>query len=167
MKAIRITKMIAVLLLICFNSIKAQTTDAKLNQVELWKKFSGTWEGKLSEDTFIIYENKPYGTGMETNIKIVTQGETVQEGKGLFGYDKETDKIIEATLLSGSDIICNAYWFISENKCKGVPFKYLSNPENSVLRWEIEFKTPDMWVVTSIEDNNAFEIDTLYGVGLR
>ena len=167
MKAIRITKMIAVLLLICFNSIKAQTTDAKLNQVELWKKFSGTWEGKLSEDTFIIYENKPYGTGMETNIKIVTQGETVQEGKGLFGYDKESDKIIEATVLSGSDIICNAYWFTTEHKCKGIQFKYLSNPESSVLKWEIEFKTPDIWVVTSIEDNKAVGIDTLYRVGMR
>lgn len=167
MKVIGIATMIAVLLLICFNSIHAQTQDAKLNQVELWKKFSGTWEGRLSEDTFIVYENKPYGTGMETNIRIVTQGKTVQEGKGLFGYDKESDKIIEATVLYGSDIICNAYWFKSENKAKGIPFKYLSNPDSSVLKWEIEFKTPDMWVVTSIEDNKAVEIDTLYRLGMR
>lgn len=102
---------------------------------------------------------------MESNIKIVTQGKTVQEGKGLFGYDKESDKIIEATVLYGSDIISNAYWFISENKCKGVQYKYISNPENSVYKWEIEFKTPDMWVVTSIEDSKTIEIDTLYRVG--
>lgn len=167
MKNLCYATMIVASLLISLNRIQSQTTDAKLNQVELWQKFSGTWEGKLSGDTFIIYENKPYGTGMETNIKIVTQGETVQEGKGLFGYDKETDKIIEATLLSGSDIICNAYWFTSVNKCKGIPFKYLSNPDSSVLKWEIEFKTPDIWVVTSIENNKAVEIDTLHRMGQR
>lgn len=167
MKNLCLATMIAVLLLICLNSTQTQAQDAKLDQVELWKKFSGIWEGHLFEDTFIFYENKPYGTGMETNIKIVTQGKTVQEGKGLFGYDKESDKIIEATLLSGSEIICNAYWFTSETKCNGIQFKYLSNPENSVLKWEIEFKTPDIWVVTSIEDNKAVEIDTLYRVGMR
>ncbi len=167
MKNLCLATMIVVLLLICFNSIKAQTTDAKLNQVELWKKFSGTWQGQLSKDTFIVYDNNPYGTGMETNIKIVTQGKALQEGKGLFGYDKESDKIIEATLLNGSDIICNAYWFTSENKCTGIQFKYIQNPENSILKWEIEFKTPDMWVVTSIEDNKAVEIDTLYRLGMR
>jgi hypothetical protein len=159
--------MIAVFILLYANGLQAQTTDVKLSQVELGTKFSGTWEGQLSDDTFIVYENKPYGTGMETNIKIVTQGKTVQEGKGLFGYEKESDKIIEATLLSGSDIICNAYWFTTENKCTGIPLKHLSNPENSVLKWEIEFKTPDIWVVTSIEDNKAVEIDTLYRVVMR
>jgi len=167
MKSLCNTTMTVVLLLICLNNIQAQTQNAKLNQVELWKKFSGTWEGKLSEDTFIVYENKPYGTGMETNIEIVIQGETVQEGKGLFGYDRESDKIIEATLLSGSDIICNAYWFTSENKCKGIPFKYLSNPDVSVLKWEIEFTSPDIWVVTSIEDNKTVGIDTLHRMGQR
>lgn len=166
MKAIGIVTVIVVLLLICCNSIQAQKQDTKLNQVELWKKFSGTWEGKLFDDTFIVYDNKPYGTGMETNIKIVTQGETVQEGKGLFGYDKETDKIIEATLLTESDIICNAYWFTSENECKGIPFKYLSIPDSALLKWEIEFITPDIWVVTSIENNKAVEIDTLFRLGM-
>ena len=165
MKAFGLTTIIAVFLTICLNRIQAQTAQSELNQVELWKKFSGTWKGQLSKDTFIVYDNKPYGTGMESNIKIVTQGKTVQEGKGLFGYDKESDKIIEATVLYGSDIISNAYWFTSENKCNGVQFKYISNPENSVLKWEIEFKTPDMWVVTSIEDNKTIEIDTLFRVG--
>jgi len=165
MKTFGLITMIAVLLLTCLDRIQAQTADDKLNQVELWTKFSGTWKGQLSTDTFIIYENKPYGTGMESNIKIVTQGKTVQEGKGLFGYDIESDKIIEATVLYGSDIICNAYWFTSEYKCQGIPLKYLSNPDSSVLRWDIEFKTPDMWVVTSIEDNKAIEMDTLYRVG--
>jgi hypothetical protein len=165
MKAFGLITIITVFLLICLNGIQAQTAQSKLNQVELWKKFSGTWKGQLSEDTFIVYYNKPYGTGMESNIKIVTQGKAVQEGKGLFGYDKESDKIIEATVLYGSDIISNAYWFTSENICKGVQFKYISNPENSVLRWDIEFKTPDVWVVTSIEDNKTIEIDTLFRVG--
>jgi hypothetical protein len=136
-----------------------------LNQVELWKKFSGTWKGEIAKDTFIVYDNKPYGTGMESNIKIVTKGKTVQEGKGLFGYNKESDKIFEAMMLDGYSIVSNAYMFTSENTCEGIPVKDISKPEDASLKWKIEFKSTDIWVVASIKDNKTIETDTLYRVG--
>ncbi len=80
-----------------------------LNQVDLWQKFSGTWKGEIAKDTFIMYEERPYGTGMENKIRIITRDKILQEGIGLFGYDRESDKIIETTLLNGDDIICNAF----------------------------------------------------------
>jgi hypothetical protein len=127
-----------------------------LNQAELWQKFSGTWKGEISKDTFIVYEERPYGTGMENKIRIITKDRILQEGIGIFGYDRESDKIIEATLLEGADIICNAFWFTSENTCEGIPFKNISNPENSELKWKIEFKSPDMWEVeTLVNDRNV------------
>ena len=99
---------------------------------------------------------------MENKIRIVTNGKILQEGIGLFGYDSERDKIIEATLLKGADIICNAFWFTSENTCEGIPYKYISNPESADLRWKIEFKTPDMWVVETIKHGTPIETNTLY-----
>ncbi len=142
--------------------VKYKESSLELNQVELWKKFSGTWEGEIAKDTFIVYDQKPYGTGMENKIRIITGGKILQEGIGLFGYDSESDKIIEATLLKGADIISNAFWFTSENTCEGIPFKYISNPENADLRWRIEFKTPDMWEVETIQDNKKIETTKLY-----
>jgi len=145
-------------------TVNYKETSEQLDQVALWKKFSGTWKGEITKDTFIVYEQKPYGTGMENKIRIITGSKILQEGIGLFGYDSESDKIIEATLLKGADIISNAFWFTSENTCEGIPFKYISNPENADLRWKINFKTPDIWVVETIQDNNTIETNTLYRV---
>ncbi len=44
MKKICLTITIAVFLLICSSGIQAQTTQTKLNQVELAKQFLGTWQ---------------------------------------------------------------------------------------------------------------------------
>lgn len=144
--------------------VKYKEPSEDLNQVNLWKKFSGTWKGEIAKDTFIVYEQKPYGTGMENKIKIITKGKILQEGIGLFGYDIESDKIIEATLMNGSDIISNAFWFISENTCEGIPFKDISNPGTPDLKWKIEFKSPDMWVVETIKDNKTIAVNTLLRV---
>lgn len=141
--------------------VKHKETPEELNQVDLWKKFSGTWKGEFAKDTFIVYEEMPYGTGMENRIKNITKGKVLQEGIGLFGYDSQNDKIIEASLLNGADIITNAFWFTSENTCEGIPYKFISSPENADLRWKIEFITPDMWAVQTIQDNNTIETDTL------
>ncbi len=72
------------------------------------------------------------------------------KGIGIFGRDLESDKIIEATLLDGAYIICNAFWFTSETTCEGIPLKNISNPENSELKWKIEFKSTYMWSVKTM-----------------
>jgi hypothetical protein len=133
-----------------------------LNQVELWKKFLGTWKGEVAKDTFSIFTARPFGTGMEGTFKIVTKGKTVNEGKTLNGYDKKSDKFIEAGVQSGSGINVYAYWFTSANTCEGIPIAYISNPENAVLRWTFEFKSPDMYVVTTIENNKPIKTENYY-----
>ena len=133
-----------------------------LNQVELWKKFLGTWKGEVAKDTFSIFTARPFGTGMEGTFKIVTKGKTVNEGKTLNGYDKKSDKFIEADGQSGSGINVYAYWFTSANTCEGIPIAYISNPENAVLRWTFEFKSPDMYVVTTIENNKPIKTESYY-----
>jgi hypothetical protein len=128
----------------------------------LWKKFLGTWKGEVAKDTFSIFTARPFGTGMEGTFKIVTKGKTVNEGKTLNGYDKKSDKFIEADGQSGSGINVYAYWFTSATKCEGIPIAYISNPENAVLRWTFEFKSPDMYVVTTIENNKPIKTENYY-----
>jgi hypothetical protein len=164
-----------ILLIVCFSCgtnnkpvsgpekiVSYKESSKDLNQVDLWQKFSGTWKGEIAKDTFIVYEERPYGTGMENKISIINKDRVLQEGIGLFGYDRESDKIIEATLLNGADIVCNAFWFTSENTCEGIPFKYISNPENSDLKWKIEFKSPDMWTVETLVDGKTVGTNALY-----
>ena len=62
MKALSLTIMIAIFLLLCTNGILAQTTQTKLDQVELYKQFLGTWQRnvKNAEDTTFFLGNQVF-----------------------------------------------------------------------------------------------------------
>lgn len=153
---------IAVFLLICTSRIQAQTAQPKLNQVELMKQFVGSWKVQESKDTTFFWEAKSYGTGLEGNYKTVTLGKTVTEGKFLQGYDKKTDKSIYVELSSGmdQDVDINATWFISKSKYKYIPLSDVSNYEKASYKIEGEFKSPDMFVETTIKNNKTSKIET-------
>jgi hypothetical protein len=138
--------------------MQAQTTQTKLNQIELGKQFLGTWKGELAKDTFNIWEQKLFGTGMEATIKIVTKGKIITEGKAIMGYDKKNDKLIEADLLEGSDIMVYAFWFTSKNTCIQIPYEYISNPEKAPSKTTFEFKSPDLYIETYTQNNKVVAV---------
>jgi len=150
------------LLLICTNGLHAQTTQIKLNQIELMKHFIGSWKCEESKDTTFFWDAKSYGTGLEGYYKTMTNGKTVTEGRFLQGYDKSIDKSIYVELPSGKDkdIEINATWFISNTKYKYLPFSDISNFEKASYKIEGEFKSPDMFVETTIKNNKTTLIET-------
>jgi hypothetical protein len=158
MKTFCLTTMSAVFLFISTIGIQAQTTQTKLDQIELGKQFLGTWKAEITKDTFNIWEQKLFGTGMEATIKIVTKGKIITEGKAIIGYDKKSDKLIEADLLEGSDIMLYAFWFISENTCIQIPYEYISNPEQALTKTTFEFKSPDLFIETCIQNNKVVAV---------
>src|ERR1035437_9475320 len=103
MKTSYSSAIIALFLLLSSNGIQAQTTQTKLDQVELMKQFVGSWKVEESKDTTFFWDAKSYGTGLEGYYKTVTKGKTVTEGKFLQGYDKSIDKSIYVELPSGKD----------------------------------------------------------------
>ena len=88
MKTFCLSTTIVVFLLLCSNGIQAQTTQTKLNQVELMKQFLGTWKYELAKDTTIISEFTPFGTAIEDNYQIVTKGKILDSGNELLGLIK-------------------------------------------------------------------------------
>jgi len=69
-----------IFILLCINEINAQTIQTDLNQMELLKQFTGTWENKTIKDTLYTAEFKPYGSGgLEFNLKGVAQGKVWPE----------------------------------------------------------------------------------------
>jgi hypothetical protein len=151
---------IAAFLLFCTNVIQAQTTQMKLNQVELMKQFLGSWKCDVDKDTTAFWDTKSYGTGLENKYNYVTNGKIVEEGKQLWGYDKRIDKYYATTLPKGMDIYIDVYCFISKNKCKIFSLYDIENPDKAPVRWEIEFKSPDMFTETYISNNEPFKIRT-------
>jgi hypothetical protein len=153
---------IAVFFFICTNGIQSQTTQPKLNQIELMKQFVGSWKVEETKDTTFFWDAKSYGAGLEGYYKTVSNGKTVTEGKFLQGFDKSTDKSIFVELPAGKDydIDINATWFISDTKYKYVPIKDISNFEKASYKIEGEFKSPDMFVETTLRNNKPTKIET-------
>jgi len=121
--------------------------------VVLHKQYIGKWKSEMGKDTVVFWDGKPYGTGLECNFKMVAKGEIAIEGKQIWAYNKKIDIFILSELNIGVDNGIYASWFVSKNKCEMIPFEDISNPEKASLKWEDEFKSPDMFVHKTIIDN--------------
>ena len=143
---------IAFFLSINTSGIQAQTTQIKLNQVELMKQFIGTWKAEFDENSIFTCENKPFANGLISNSQITTNGEIIESVAQLYGYDNTADKFIFAELKTSSSVIeiCSA-WFTSKTTGEIV----ITNPENAPFRFKFEFKTPDMIEQTAIQDKKV------------
>jgi hypothetical protein len=162
MKKICLTITIAVFLLLCINGIQAQTTQTKLNQVELMKQLVGTWKSEAFQDTIWSGECKSFGNGLEWSSKTELKGKIIREGRALMGYDKKSDKLIECDLSNSSpDIILYSMWFTSANKFEEILLKDVSHPENALIM-KCEFKSPDLFTETDIINNKTVATYTFH-----
>jgi hypothetical protein len=146
------------LLLLDINCIQAQSTETKLDQVELMKQFVGNWKCELGKDTILTGNNISFGTGLVCNSQIIANGKILNSVKQLYGYDKKIDKFIIAELIESSPVIeiCT-FWFTSKNTGELI----ITNPENVKLKYKFEFKTPDLIVQTALNDKNVIKEVTL------
>jgi hypothetical protein len=155
MKTFCLTAMIVAFLLISSNTSQAQTTQPKLNQVELVKKFLGNWKVDLAKDTVIYVNIEPFGTGFTCYFKTVVKNTTISEMKELYGYDNKLDKYVAASLEKGKDIEIWALWFKSNTKYEGVLFTDVSNPDKASIKIEGEFKSPNFLSQTTFINGKA------------
>jgi hypothetical protein len=161
MKKSLLILVIAGFLVIGLSEIQAQTTQPKLDQLELLKQFFGTWKYELAKDTTIISEFTPFGTAIEDNYQIVTKGKILDSGNELLGYDKNSDRIITARLSKSSPNIEITSWcWTSKNIFEGVMFQDISNPPNATLIMKIEFKSPDLFVLRFTQNNKVVATST-------
>ncbi len=145
------------ILLIGLNGLEAQTTQIKLNQVELVKKLLGSWKAEWT-DTIYTWEAMTYGTGMECHysFKSIAKDKIVLEGKQLWGYDSKLDKYIGIDLMKGRDIQILAIWFTSDNKYTGTDYHNISDPDKSSWKVEGEIKSSDALSETWIINGKPF-----------
>jgi len=134
--------------------LQAQTTDNKLNQVDLMKKFVGRWKCELGKDTVLIGDNIAFGTGLVCNSQVIANGKIINSMKQLYGYDKKIDKFIVAELIESSPVIeiCTT-WFTSQNTGELV----VTNPDNAPFRFRFEFKNADLIVQSAIQNDKVIK----------
>ena len=140
--------------------VKYKEQSKGLNQVELMKKWIGTWKSDITKDTSAIWVETSYGTGLEGVFKFSTKGNTYLEGKEFAGYDKKMDKYIAALMNKGNDIEIHALWFTSNNKCVLLPLSEVSNPETASFRLESTFVSPDIEIDTIFINSKPVKTQT-------
>ena len=92
MKKIYLTTVIAVFLLLCTNGIQAQTTQPKLNQVELMKQFLGTHQANTGKDTVETWEAQQYGNAFVMKVSQIIKGQKKPYYINNVGFDSKENK---------------------------------------------------------------------------
>jgi len=146
---------IAGFLFIGLPEIQAQTTQAKLNQIELFKQFIGNWKCELAKDTVYYMEMRAFGTGLDIYDKTVVKDNVISEEKELYDYDCDLDKYVGVDLYKNKRIFVFAMWFASEKKMIAVGYKDISDPDKASFKAEIEFLSSNAFSQT-IYSNNKF-----------
>jgi hypothetical protein len=165
MKTIRSAIMIAVFLLFCINGLPAQTSQEKLNQMELMKQWVGAWKGNMGKDTIFICECKFFNKGFELYLKNEVKGKVVVDWKTLVGYDKKNDKLIEALIFGDNpEMMLLSMWFSSKNKCEEIFLEDSASPDKAINKWTFEFKTPDLLIWNELVNNKTIHAYNLHRV---
>jgi hypothetical protein len=161
MKTFCLTTKIALFLLLYTNGIQAQTTQTKLDQVQLMKQFLGNWKAELSKDTVAILECKSLYNGFDFYYKTKTKGKTIFEERTFTGYDEKSDKLIKVFFSNSKpEFGILTLWFIKATVCKEIFFEDIPNPDKAKLKWIFEFKTPNLLLWSLIKNNEVVWVDT-------
>lgn len=130
----------------------------ELNQIELHKQFIGKWQADFGKDTICFMELKPFGLGLTTDFKYITKGKPFIEGKQLIGIDPKTERftLVEQEKGSGNSLL--SVFFVTKSRWLMIPYSYALYPDNSPVRWECEFISPDQINYFEVRNNKAGEI---------
>jgi len=154
MKKLSSTTALIVFLLFISNGIQAQSTQTKLNQVELAKQFLGTWQWNTGKDSVTMWEGKQYGKAVITNGYTVIKGIKSDSHMSCFGYDGRDDKIKGYNLDTNSEFGTWIGVFTTDNMFK---IDGLDTFKPEIIWWkaEFEFKTSTEVVIRNYNSNGV------------
>ena len=82
------------------------------------------------------------------------------EGRSLWGFDTKLDKFLDAEMIKGMDNLYYTTWFTSKEKCILIAYSDIANPDNAQTKWYMEFKSPNMFVMTTLINNKPVKVET-------
>lgn len=161
MKKVFFATMILVLMVLGTSGLHAQTVETKLNQVELHKKYLGTWRSE-HKDTIAVVTYTPYAkNGMQATYKVTTKGKIVYQSRQLLAYDKNSDKYLcmyfEKSLPGVNLYMCG---FTSGDQTETV--QLLISDADHVKKgnemWREVFKSRDMFIQNYQVNNKTVSV---------
>jgi hypothetical protein len=161
MKKILLTTVIFVFLLFISIGIQAQSTQTKLNQVELMKQWIGTWQTNADKDTVWTWEVKPYGKALIGSVTYDVKGKKYDSFILNFGYDDRDDKIKGFNLWPNTDFLTWIGVFKTEKKFY-VNALDTFKPEEIWFKNEVEFITPHEMLIINLDSKGVKTGELIY-----
>ncbi len=127
--------------------VQAQTTQTKLNQVELMKQFLGTWQANAGKDTVEVWEFKLYGEAYLINVYQVIKGQKAPQYINNMGFDSKEDKFKGYFLWVSGDYGTWIGSFTTEKQFLG-DFVQDFKPETANLKFKSMSVNPNEWIFT-------------------
>jgi hypothetical protein len=154
MKTLCLTVMAFVLLLLYTNGIQAQTTQTKLNQVELMKQLIGTWQANVGKDTIEVWDCQQYGKAFIINVHQVIKGQKTPLYINNLGFDSKEDKFKGYALWSGGAYSTWIGLYKTEKKFL-VDMVQDFNPETTDTKFESVMENPKEWTWTQFNTDGV------------
>jgi hypothetical protein len=151
-KTFFLTTVMFVLVLICSNGIQAQTTQTKLDQVELMKQLVGTWQATVGKDTVEVWESQLYGKGVMTNVYQIIKGNKSPSYMNNMCFDSKDGKLKGFILNHDGNYTTWIGLFGTEKNFSGDLVDNF-NPEKAWAKFEFIFANPKEWTLTMHDTN--------------
>ena len=135
------------LLLGCSFLLSAQFPGGEPDQVSLLKRFIGTWEGQIGEDTMLVVQITPSGTGLYFTREVKVHGNVVNRYSGMYGFSQDKKTVIAASVTEDGSMYFDYGRFISDYEF--VAEMYRDDMKHPVAIEEIEFQSPDSFLARS------------------
>jgi hypothetical protein len=150
---------IAIFLLVCSIGIHAQTTKTQINQLELMKRFIGTWQTNVGKDTVEVWDCQPYGEGFIINVYHIIKGEKNPYYINNVGFDSLDGKLKGFVLWPSGDYITWIASYNAENKFK-VDLVVNFNPGAVWTRYEMVYVSPQerTWINYNLAGEKTSEL---------
>lgn len=140
---------IVFILLVYTNGIQAQTTETKLNQVELMKQFVGRWQHDISKDTIAIWECQQYGNAFVSNMYRIINGKESFLLSENWVFSPKENKFFGFLMLPSGNYGTWISSFTDEKKWAG-DYLLNFNPNEVIGKFELTLDTSTKIIAASL-----------------
>jgi hypothetical protein len=159
MKRLCLAAVTAMFFLVCSNGLRAQTNKTEINQLEVMKRFIGTWQANVGKDTIEIWDCQPYGEGFIVTVYRITNGQKTQYYVNNVGFDSLDGKLKGYVLWPSGDYMTWIAEYNAEKKFK-VDLVVNFNPAAVWTRYEMVYLSSKerVWINYNLSGEKISEL---------
>ena len=148
-----------ILLLVCSTGLQAQTNKEEINQLDVMKRFVGTWQANVTSDTIELWDCKPYGEGFIVTVYRITDGQKIPYYVNNVGFDSLDGKLKGFVLWPSGDYMTWIAEYNAEKKFK-VELVVNFNPAEVWTRYEMVYISPKerLWINYNLAGEKISEL---------